>query len=595
MFEPGSSSERPGPPDMIEMTTPEGTRIPDAEEEMATENWRKREMEVLQRYAEEGDQKKAKIGDQYVGALYTPVSEDPDPELDEEILERYEEEPTEGITEEEELQAKGVELDTMDEFRTYEPVPESEAEGKAILDSTWVVVRKPEGRVRARYCLREYKKENFRSGDDIYAVATTSATSRVIDHLGVQHGYVFFTGDATNAFWQVPIDEECYMMPPKEWLKKREEKGEGTNVVWNLKKEWYGRRIAGNRWVEWFAGKLKKNGCDRCVVAPWFFTHPNGIHLEMHMDDIYGCGPEDKVKEFLEALQKDVKMKGEIHRRGDTFKHLKRVRTYAADGRVIIQPDPKHIEQAVNILGLQHAKPAATPAVAGGSQVDEGRKLDEAEAKTFRTVTGILMYISPHRPDAQFAIRELTKSLKEPTRRDISSVIRVVRYLNGTRNYGIEFRGDGEGSELHVYSDTNWASCKKTRKSTACATIFCGGNLLASYSRGLAMICLSSGEAAFNGGVAACSEGLFFKKILSFMGPSTRMKVWLDSSAARGVFQRQGVGRIRHLEAKSLWVQEGLKKKEFELEAVRSEENSADIGTKALNEAKLVRHRKTSA
>ena len=79
---------------------------------------------------------------------------------------------------------------------------------------------------------------------------------------------------------------------------------------------------------------------------------------------------------------------------------------------------------------------------------------------------------------------------------------------------------------------------------------------------------------------------------ISFMGQSTRMKVWLDSSAARGVFQRQGVGRIRHLEARSLWVQEGLKKKEFELEAVRSEENSADIGTKALNEAKLVRRRK---
>ena len=76
------------------------------------------------------------------------------------------------------------------------------------------------------------------------------------------------------------------------------------------------------------------------------------------------------------------------------------------------------------------------------------------------------------------------------------------------------------------------------------------------------------------------------------MGQPTRMKIWLDSSAARGVFQRQGVGRIRRLEAKSLWVQEGLKKKEFELEAVRSEENTADIGAKALNETKLVKHRK---
>ena len=171
---------------------------------------------------------------------------------------------------------------------------------------------KPEG------CLREHKKENFQSGDDIYAVATTSATSRIIDRLGVQHGYVFFTGDATNAFWQVAIDEECFMVPPQEWLKKREEKGGNTKVKWKLKKEWYGRRIAGNRWVEWFAGKLKKNGCDKCIVASWFFTRPNGIHLEMHMDDIYGCGPGEKVKVFLEGLKKDVKTKGDAHR----HKHL---------------------------------------------------------------------------------------------------------------------------------------------------------------------------------------------------------------------------------------------------------------------------------
>lgn len=35
-----------------------------------------------------------------------------------------------------------------------------------------------------------------------------------------------------------------------------------------------------------------------------------------------------------------------------------------------------------------------------------------------------------------------------------------------------------------------------------------------------------------------------------------KMEVFLDSSAARGGFQRQGVGRIRHLEVKSLWAPE---------------------------------------
>ena len=67
-----------------------------------------------------------------------------------------------------------------------------------------------------------------------------------------------------------------------------------------------------------------------------------------------------------------------------------------------------------------------------------------------------------------------------------------------------------------------------------------------------------------------------------FAGHPIKMEVFLDSSAARGVFQRQGVGRIRHLEVKSLWVQEALQRKLFTLHAVPSSDNTADFGTEAL-------------
>ena len=78
------------------------------------------------------------------------------------------------------------------------------------------------------------------------------------------------------------------------------------------------------------------------------------------------------------------------------------------------------------------------------------------------------------------------------------------------------------------------------------------------------MICLSSAEAEFDGGVAACSEAMFFKQILKFHDVPVKQSIWMDSSVVPGVFQWQGVGRIRRLKdlkAKSLWVQEGLKRK----------------------------------
>jgi len=120
-------------------------------------------------------------------------------------------------------------------------------------------------------------------------------------------------------------------------------------------------------------------------------------------------------------------------------------------------------------------------------------KLSEMDARKFRTATGILMYMAPDRPDCQQAIRNLTKSLKEPTGVDMVNLVRVARYLKGTKDHGVRLRsGEGDIKSLEVYSDTDWASCKKTRKSTACGVFMVNGNLLSSYSRSLSMICRSS-------------------------------------------------------------------------------------------------------
>ena len=337
--------------------------VEDGDSRMAIETWRKREAEVLQRHTDAGsDPKKAKVGDQYVGALFNPTMDDEWPEMDEATL-RYgydQEASTEiPITEEEKLEAMKVELGKMDKFQTYEVVPDEQAKGKTILDSTSVIVRKPTGVVKARYCLREYKWMSVR--DDVYAVATTLATAKVIDYLAVQGGYVCFTGDATNAFWQVPIEEEAYMCPPKEWLKARAEAGESTAVKWRLLKEWYGRRVAGTRWVEWFAEKLRTDGFERCVIAPWFFRHAKGIHAEVHMDDIYGCGPLEQVKAFKERIEAQVIIKVDIHPPGSQFSHLKRVRHYSQDGRMFVRPDPKHVDAVVKMLRLADCKPVKHP------------------------------------------------------------------------------------------------------------------------------------------------------------------------------------------------------------------------------------------
>ena len=60
------------------------------------------------------------------------------------------------------------------------------------------------------------------------------------------------------------------------------------------------------------------------------------------------------------------------------------------------------------------------------------------------------------------------------------------------------------------------------------------------------------------------------------------MCVWTDSSAALGIASRSGLGKLRHLETHTLWVQEKVRTKAISVKKVRGEVNPADLFTKHL-------------
>ena len=62
----------------------------------------------------------------------------------------------------------------------------------------------------------------------------------------------------------------------------------------------------------------------------------------------------------------------------------------------------------------------------------------------------------------------------------------------------------------------------------------------------------------------------------------------MDSSAARGIITRQGVGRVKHLQIRTLFLQDLHKQGTISVHPVGTKGNTADIGTKPLS-AKRVR------
>ena len=142
-----------------------------------------------------------------------------------------------------------------------------------------------------------------------------------------------------------------------------------------------------------------------------------------------------------------------------------------------------------------------------------------------------------------------------------------------------------------VYTDSDWAGDKVTRKSTSCAVLKLGTMTLTLICRGQAVRAQSSAEAEVFAGVMGIKEAIHVQQLLGWMGEPVRIRLRMDAAAARSVLCRQGVGKIRHLEVKVLWAQDQTKNGRVLVEKVEGTLNTADIGTKPLEEKTLVRHR----
>ena len=107
-----------------------------------------------------------------------------------------------------------------------------------------------------------------------------------------------------------------------------------------------------------------------------------------------------------------------------------------------------------------------------------------------------------------------------------------------------------------AFSDSDWAGCKRTARSTSGGTLFLGRHLVKSWSSTQRNITLSSAEAELVAAVKACTESIGLVQLAFDWGMDLSARVHVDSSAAIGVANRKGNGKMRHVKVGNLWIQE---------------------------------------
>ena len=152
---------------------------------------------------------------------------------------------------------------------------------------------------------------------------------------------------------------------------------------------------------------------------------------------------------------------------------------------------------------------------------------------------------------------------------------KLVRYLKAHPRVVQKIKLGHQGGEqdcVAVMVDSDWAGCSLTRKSTNGGCLMWRGVCLKAWSTTQGAVALSSGEAEYYAAVKGASEGLGFQSACRDLGihfqQPDRVCVLTDSSACKGICQRTGLGKVRHLEVAYLWLQDLTRKGRITLKKI---------------------------
>ena len=160
-------------------------------------------------------------------------------------------------------------------------------------------------------------------------------------------------------------------------------------------------------------------------------------------------------------------------------------------------------------------------------------------AGRYRSAVGSGIYLSADRRDIAFGVKELARRMSAPRICDWECAQNLARYLQAHPEYvrvtALDSNAyDGELS-LDVYSDSDWAGCPETRRSTDSHLAYVGGAVVAATTQTQpGLPATSSPDAELRGLSRAAREALFIHELanIDFGLPTTLPRLWSDSSSA---------------------------------------------------------------
>lgn len=490
--------------------------------------------------------------------------------------------------------AVDAELASLTGMGTFEFIDKLPTGRRAISSKlVFKIKRLPDGSIerhKVRLVARGFSQMPGLDFDEVFAPVVKLTSLRVLCALAVQLQLYFHHLDVDTAFLNGALEDELYMRLPNGI-------GALSGKLVKLLRSIYGLKQASRIWNELLDAELRKLGfrrihADYCI----YVLHKDGhiCFIAVYVDDM-GILCDDL--KFMEKVKKLIAHRFRIRDLGQVAQFLGIAIDYDRDARTLRMSQTRYVEESLVRFHCNDGVSYRTPLSSGSKlskddcPITDAEKEDMADAvRLYQSLVGTLMYaMLATRPDIAWAVGQLSKFSSNPARVHLDQAFHCLRYLHGTKDYGLQFNGNSEESMSSLilgYTDSDWAGDFDTRRSTSGYVFLMCGAAVSWSSKLQASPALSSTEAEYMACTRAAQEAIWLRQLLDQLGFSqTRPTRLLGDNLSSHALAKNPSDhpRTKHIQLRYHFIRFAIDKGHVELEYIPTAQMAADGLTKGLS------------
>ncbi|KAL5777483.1 hypothetical protein ACOSP7_010409 [Xanthoceras sorbifolium] len=464
--------------------------------------------------------------------------------------------------------------------------------GKKALHNKWVFRIKEEHngnkRYKARMVVKGFQQKEGIDYNEIFSPVVKLTTIRLVLKIVAAENLHLEQLDVKTAFLHGDLEEEIYMRQPEGFKEAGKE-----NLVCRLKKSLYGLKQAPRQWYKKFDSFMSSSGFTRCQADHCCYIKRfdnSFIILLLYVDDMLVAGSDmQEIMNLKRELSKQFAMKD----LGAAKQILgMRIKRDTKSGTLLLS-QAEYIKKVLSRFNMQDAKPVSTPlGIHFRLSKEQSPKTEEERthmAKVpYASAIGSLMYAMVcTRPDIAQAVGAVSRYMNNPGKIHWEAVKWILRYLRGTTNKTLCFKGGD--TTLTGYVDADLAGNVDIRKSTTGYVYTLGGTAVSWVSQLQKIVALSTTEAEYVAVTEASKEMVWLQSFLEELGKKQEDNVlYCDSQSAIHLAKNPSFhSRTKHIQLRYHFIRSLLEDGILKLEKISGAQNPADMLTKTVTTDKL--------